>query len=316
MSTPPLLKVDALMSIHSCPLKILRRKGTLMFAFYRPVSLKSFCVAAGLVAALVSPVWAEDAKDKIIADVNGIEVTERELALAEVDMLQQFAETPADQRRAAILNALIDIKMLALEAEAAGLADEPNFKARAAFNRSRELHNALFQEKALNGIADEELQARYELEIKNFPVEREFRARHILVEKEEDANAIVGELDGGADFAELAKTKSTGPSGSSGGDLGYFGKGQMVPEFEKAVIDLETGSYTKEPVKTQFGYHIILKEDDRDRQPPSFDDVKDQVRQIVARDKYFALTQEARGKYSLEIFDEALKAKVDEIRKQ
>ena len=118
-------------------------------------------------------------------------------------------------------------------------------------------------------------------------------------------------MEGGANFEELAKTRSTGPSGPSGGDLGYFGKGQMVPEFEAAAFELGKGEFTKSPVKTQFGWHIIYKEDERDRQPPEFEQVKEQIRQLIAREKYFKLTQDARAKYKFEILDEDLKAKLD-----
>ncbi len=270
-------------------------------------------VATGIFM-LVNVASAQEPQDKVVATVNGVDITARELALAEVDLLQQFADTPADRRRAAILNALIDIKLLAAAAEDAGLADDPNFKARMAFTRARQLHNSLFQENALNVITDEELKERYEAEIAGFPKETEISARHILVETEEAAKEIISELEGGGDFAELAKSKSTGPSGPSGGDLGYFGKGQMVPEFEQAAFALGKGEFTKTPVKTQFGWHIIFKEDERDRQPPAFDQVKDQIRQLVAREKYFQLTQDARAKYKFEVLDEDLKAKLDEVQ--
>jgi len=259
---------------------------------------------------------AQEKQDSVIARVNGVEVTERELALAEVDLLEQFSQAPAEQRRGMILNALLDIKVLALAAEEAGLADEPNFKAQMAFNRARALHNSYFQTNALNAITEEDMKKRYDIEIKNFPVQKEIRARHILVETEEEAKAIITELDGGADFVELAKEKSTGPSGPNGGDLGYFGRGQMVPEFENAAFDLEKGGYTKEPVKSQFGFHVILKEDERDSQPPSFEQVQGQVRQALAREKYFNLTQDARSKYEVEVLDEDLKKQLDAIQSQ
>ncbi|MEM9332695.1 MAG: peptidylprolyl isomerase [Pseudomonadota bacterium] len=274
----------------------------------------TYALAFGVLFHLQGSVFAQEPEDKVIAKVNGVEITDRELSLAEVDLLQQFSETPADQRRAAILNALIDIKLLATVAEEEGLAEDPNFKARMAFTRARTLHNNLFQEKALNVITDEELKARYDVEIKNIPVVPEVRARHILLDTEEAANEVIKALDGGADFAELAKEKSTGPSGPSGGDLGYFGRGRMVPEFEEAAFNLEKGAYTKAPVKSQFGWHVIFKEDERDSQPPSFEEVKDQIRQIVARDKYFAISQEARKKYEFEILDEDLKAKLDSLQ--
>jgi peptidyl-prolyl cis-trans isomerase C len=285
-----------------------------------PVTLRKLLLAAVISTTALTPVHAQETSasgtDTVIARINGVEVTDRELALAEVDLLEQFSRVPAEQRRAMILNALLDIKVLALAAEEAGLADEPNFKAQIQFNRARTLHNNYFQSQALNTITEEDMKARYELEAKNIPVQKEIRARHILVEKEEEAKAIIAELDGGADFVELAKTKSTGPSGPQGGDLGYFGRGQMVPEFETAAFALEKGAYTKEPVKSQFGFHVIMKEDERDSEPPTFDQVQGQIRQALAREKYFQLTQDARAKYPIEVLDEELKKKLDEIQSQ
>ncbi|MDJ0612998.1 MAG: peptidylprolyl isomerase [Rhizobiaceae bacterium] len=279
------------------------------------IQLKKTAIAAGLALFMSLPSMAQEAEGvKVIAKVNGIEITEQELALAEVDMLQQFAQTPAENRRAAILNALIDIKLLAAAAQEAGLDQTPNFKARMAFTRSRTLHNELFQKQALDVITDDELKTRYDIEIKNFPESQEVKARHILVETEEAAREIIAELDGGADFIELAKSKSTGPSGPNGGDLGFFGKGQMVPEFETAAFALEDGKYTTDPVKSQFGWHVILKEEARITPPPAYDDVKDQVRQMVAREKYFNLTQNARKKFEFEILDEELKTKVEALK--
>ncbi|KAG1702835.1 Arginine biosynthesis bifunctional protein ArgJ [Nymphon striatum] len=263
-----------------------------MSKFKLPASSRNIVLAVAISCAAIIPSFAQETKETVIARVNGVELTDRELALAEVDLLEQFAKAPADQRRAMILNALLDIKVLALAAEEAGLADEANFKAQMSFNRARALHNNYFQSNALNVITEEDLQKRYDIEVKSIPVQPEVRARHILVEKEEDAKAIIAELDGGADFIELAKAKSTGPSGPQGGDLGYFGRGQM------------------------FGYHIIFKEDQRDSQPPSFEQVKGQIRQALAREKYFLLTQGARAKFEVEILDEDLKAKLDALQSQ
>ena len=112
----------------------------------------------------------------------------------------------------------------------------------------------------------------------------------------EEADAIIKELDGGADFQKLANEKTSDPSGkTSGGDLGYFGPGQMVPEFEKAAMALEVGAYTKEPVQTQFGWHVIKVEDKRAKQPPAFDDVKEQIRSVLLRDRYFELVKTLRA---------------------
>lgn len=277
---------------------------------------RSFALALAISCASIVPAFAQETKENVIARVNGVQVTDRELALAEVDLLEQFSKAPADQRRAMILNALLDIKALAMAAEEAGLADDANFKAQMAFNRARALHNNYFQSNALNTITEEEMKERYDIEVKGIEPQPEIRARHILVATEDEAKAIITELDGGADFVELAKTKSTGPSGPQGGDLGYFGRGQMVPEFEVAAFDLEKGSYTKEPVKSQFGFHIIFKEDERDSQPPAYEDVKAQVRQALAREKYFKLTQDARSKFKIEVLDEDLKTQLEAIQSQ
>jgi len=287
-----------------------------MSKFNIPAVTRGFVLAVAVSSASIMPSFAQETKENVIARVNGVEVTDRELALAEVDLLEQFSKAPAEQRRAMILNALLDIKALAMAAEEAGLADDANFKAQMAFNRARALHNNYFQSNALNSITEEEMKERYDIEVKGIEPQPEIRARDILVKTEEEAKAIIVELDGGADFIELAKTKSTGPSGPQGGDLGYFGRGQMVPEFEVAAFNLEKGAYTKEPVKSQFGFHIIFKEDARDSQPPSYEDVKGQVRQALAREKYFRLTQDARSKFKVEVLDEDLKTKLEAIQSQ
>jgi peptidyl-prolyl cis-trans isomerase C len=132
------------------------------------------------------------------------------------------------------------------------------------------------------------------------------------VKTKEEAEAIIKQLDGGADFQKLANEHTSDPSGkTSGGDLGWFGPGQMVPEFDKAAFALEVGKYSKEPVQSQFGWHVIKVEDKRAKQPPAFDDVKDQAKQAVIRDKYFAMVKELRGAAKIEIPDQKLKAAVD-----
>jgi len=165
-------------------------------------------------------------------------------------------------------------------------------------------------------ISDEEVKARFEKEIAAIEPEQELRARHILVKTAEEANAIIAELDGGADFVELAKTKSTGPSGPQGGDLGFFGKGQMVPPFEAAAFALEAGAYTKAPVQTQFGFHVIKLEEKRDRPLPKFEEVQDQMRQVVLRERYLETVKEARSLSNVEILDEELKASYEKIQQQ
>jgi peptidyl-prolyl cis-trans isomerase C len=168
------------------------------------------------------------------------------------------------------------------------------------------------EKEVVGKITDAEIQARYDKEIAATPPVNEVHARHILVKTKEEADAIIKQLDGGADFQKLANEHTADPSGkTNGGDLGYFGPGQMVPEFEKAAAGLEVGAYSKEPVQTQFGWHIIKVEDKRAQQPPAFDKVKEQVKSLLIRDKYFALVKEARANAKVDIPDADLKKAID-----
>jgi peptidyl-prolyl cis-trans isomerase C len=136
------------------------------------------------------------------------------------------------------------------------------------------------------------------------------------VKTEQEAKDVIKQLDGGKDFAELAKEKSTDPNKADGGDLGYFTKGRMVKEFEDAAFSLEKGTYSKTPVKTDFGFHVIKVEDKRDAPPPPLDQVKDQVRQLVMRDKYLALLAKAKETSKVDIMDETLRKGYDDANKQ
>jgi len=249
----------------------------------------------------------------VIAKIGDISISEQELGFAEVDLARQFEQVPAELRKAAVLNALIDIRVLAKAAEESGLAASDEFKARVGFLRARALHNAYFKQNAVDTVTEEVVRARYNKEIALTKPEKEVDARHILVKTEEEANEIIAELDTGMDFAELAKAKSIGPSGANGGTLGYFTKSKMVPEFANAAFAQETGSYSKTPVKTQFGWHIILKIDERDTQPPTFEESEGSMRQIVLREKYIGLVDTSREKFKVEILDEKLKEGLDKL---
>ena len=165
-------------------------------------------------------------------------------------------------------------------------------------------------------VSDADIKARYEKEIAAVPPEEEISARHILLKTEEEAKAVITELDGGKDFAELAKEKSTGPSAGQGGDLGFFTKGRMVPEFEAVAFTLQAGEYSKEPVQTQFGWHVIKVEERRETAPPAFEEVADQVRQLVMRERYGELIRTARSETEIDVLDPDLKAAYDAISQQ
>jgi peptidyl-prolyl cis-trans isomerase C len=277
---------------------------------------KSIAVAGAIAGFAVTLPGLASAQSNVVAKVGTLEITEMELAFAEADLQQQFAQVPEDKRRAAILAALIDIKLLANKAIEAGDEKDDKYRSQIAFLQARALHNLFFEKNIANSVTDEEVKARFDKEIVAIVPEKEIKARHILVKTEEEAKEVIKQLEGGADFVELAKEKSTGPSGPQGGDLGYLSKGNTVPEFETAVFALADGEYTKTPVQTQFGWHVIQREEARDKPLPKFEEVSDQIRQVLLREKYFNTVLEARKAIPVEVLDEALKKQIDESQKQ
>ena len=208
------------------------------------------------------------------------------------------------------MSSVIEIRLVAAKAEQEGLADDPDFKRRMAFLRDRALHEEFVKTQIADTITDEEVRARYDKEVAATPPQNEVRARHTLVKTEEEAKAIIKELNDGADFAKLADEKSQ-DKGGNGGDLGYFGPGQMVPEFEKAAFSLDVGAITQEPVQSKFGYHIIKVEDKRLQQPPPYEEVKDQMRSVVMRERYVELASKIRSDAEVDVQDPALKALIE-----
>ncbi|MQW87487.1 peptidylprolyl isomerase [Sinorhizobium saheli] len=272
--------------------------------------------AVALVAAIAAGGIARaEGTDPVIAKVGDQEIHQSELDLAISSLDPQLQRMPDEQKRAAALSAVIDVKLLVKDAEKEGLQDDATFKQRVAFLTERELHNAFFKKHVVDAVTQEEVKARYDKEVAAIPPQEEVKARHILVKTEDEAKAVIKELDAGKSFVELAKAKSTDPNKDDGGDLGYFTKGRMVPEFEEAAFALEKGAYTKTPVKTQFGFHVILVEDKRPQAPPALEQVEPQVRQLVMRDKYLALLASAKKATPVEISDPALKKAYDEAGK-
>ncbi|SMH54958.1 peptidylprolyl isomerase [Mesorhizobium australicum] len=272
-------------------------------------------LALGLLASATFGALAQ--ADTVVATVSGQPVTEADVQMAVSELDQQFAQLTPEQKRAAALSAIIEIRLMAEKARAAKLDQDDEFKRKLAFLNDRALHAQVIEKEISPKVTDEDLKARYDKEIAARPPVEEVHARHILVKTEEEAKDVIKRLDEGGDFQAIAKEKSDDPgSGANGGDLGFFSKGQMVPEFEAAAFALEPGSYTKTPVKSEFGFHVIKVEEKRTQPPVPFDQVKDQIRQLVFRDLYFATVKDLRAGAQVEIKDEALKKGVEEIEKQ
>jgi peptidyl-prolyl cis-trans isomerase C len=220
--------------------------------------------------------------DPVVARVNGVDIKQSDLTLAEEDVGADIQGASAEAKREQLIAYLADIIMVTQAADKKSLGDNPDFKRRLAFLRNKLLMGFGLQEESKAALTEEALQQTYDDAVKSMNGQEEARARHILVENEDEAKAIVDQLKGGADFAALAKEKSKDPGAADGGDLGYFTKDQMVPQFSEVAFKMYPGQLSN-PVKTQFGWHVIKLEDKRTKRAPEFDKVKDQLETYVAR---------------------------------
>jgi len=237
------------------------------------------CLAFALI---VTPAARAQDANPVLAKVNGAEIRQSDVDLAEQELGPSLAQLDPATKKENVLAFLIDMKVVAKAAEDRKIQDTPEFKKRLDFARNRLLMDDVLAVEGKSATTDEAMKKVYDEAAKQISGEQEVHAKHILVETEAEAKEVEAELKKGADFAELAKKKSKDPGASDGGDLGFFTKDQMVPEFSAAAFKLEPGQIS-DPVKTQFGWHVIKVEEKRNRQPPTFDQVKAQIEQYVTR---------------------------------
>jgi len=240
----------------------------------------------------------------VVARVNGVDIREGDLALAEEDLGAEIANAPPEAKREHLISYLADVIMVTQAAEKKNIADNPDFKRRLAFLRNKLLMGFELQEEAKAAVSDEALHQTYEDAVQSMRGQEEVHARHILVESEDEAKALLDQLKAGGDFVALAKEKSKDPGGSDGGDLGYFTKDQMVPEFAEVAFKMYPGQLSN-PVKTQFGWHIIKVEDKRTKQAPEFDRVKDQIETFLTRKAQTEFISKLRKSAKSERLDKA-----------
>jgi peptidyl-prolyl cis-trans isomerase C len=270
----------------------------LLSFFARRAPAGAILSAFALVAALsTSLVRAED--DPVVARVAGTDVRQSDLAMAEEDLGGNIPQMTPEAKREYLITFVGDMLLVAKAAEAKKIGDSNEFKHKLAYARTKLLMENYLQSEAKAAVTDAELHKVYDEAVGQMKAEPEVRARHILVETEDEAKAVVAELKKGADFAELAKAKSKDPGSADGGDLGYFTKDQMVPEFSEVAFKLDKGQLS-DPVKSQFGWHVIKVEDQRTRQPPEFEKVKDQLESFVVRRQQSALITKLRAEGKIE----------------
>ena len=298
-----------------------RRKGLITTA------TAAIIVASGLAAfSQAGPqAGAPAGPDSVVAKVNGVEIHQSDLAMAEEDVGQSLPQQGGeDAKRDYLVSYLTDMILLAQNAEQKRLQDGEDFKRHVAFARNKALMETLLQSEGKKAITDQALRAVYDDAVKQMGDEEEVHARHILFrvpnpsdekaskEAEDKIKAVIERLKKGEDFATLAKELTEDPAGrQDGGDLGYFTKDQMVPEFSTVAFKLDKGKVS-EPVKTQFGWHVLMVEDKRKRQPPEFDKVKTQLESYVVRKAQVDLVTQLRGSAKIERLDKPAEKSADQ----
>jgi peptidyl-prolyl cis-trans isomerase C len=284
-----------------------RRTLTLGAAFVTAIGLGG-AVLAQTPPPPAAPQPAAPAAEKldpktVLAKIDGEDITAGDVEVATDDLQQSMASMTEPQRRDYALNYLIDLKLAAKAADKDKLGDSDAFKKRLGYLRDRALMEELLQKEAKSAVTEDRLRKLYDDTAKNLKPEEEVRARHILVKTEDEAKKVEEWLAKGEDFAKLANELSTDPgSGKQGGDLGFFGRGQMVPVFEETAYKLEPGKVSP-PVKSQFGWHVIKLEEKRTRPVPPFEQVRPQIENYVVRTSQQDLVLKLRNDAKVERTD-------------
>lgn len=243
-------------------------------------------------------------KDPVVAVVNGQQIRLSELEIAQQSLPQQYRSMPLQAVFPALLERIIDSKLVVQEGKKTKTNDDPAFKKRMAFVEEQVMQDFWIQREISRLVTLEKIQQRYQERLKSMPPEEEVHARHILVSTEDEAKAIIADLKKGTAFDKLAKEKSTDKaSGAEGGDLGWFKKSDMVKEFADAAFDLKKGQTSETPTKTQFGYHVISIDDRRTAPPPALEELSEQIREELAREAVTAQLDKIRAGSKIEKFN-------------
>lgn len=241
----------------------------------------------------------QDNVAKVVATIDGEDIT-LNLVMAMMRQLPpQYRDQPFDVLYHPVLDDIIDTRLAAREAEQSGIADDPLIRELAERAYDRVMAEAWISITIKQQITDDMIEARYAELMDDISSREEIRARHILVTSKEDAKAIIERLDNGEDFATLAKELSTGPSAPNGGDLGYFRRGDMVPSFSDAAFDLDIANYSKNPVESDYGWHVIKIEDRRVNDLPPLELIRQQLVEVMTAEQATILADELYKKATI-----------------
>lgn len=239
----------------------------------------------------------------VVAKVDGKEITRVDVYNFIKAMPQNMQQLPAQMVYPLALEQTINTRIVQNKANEANLQEDPEVIKQVEMAKQQIARNVFLQRQVEGEITEAKVKKAYDDFIKKQPAAEERKASHILVATEEEAKAAIKRLDDGADFAELAKELSTGPTGPNGGDLGYFGKGDMVPEFAEVAFSMEKGTYTKEPVQTQFGYHVIKVLDSRPKPNPTLEELAPSIEAELRREALEGMVEQWRESVKIEQFD-------------
>lgn len=265
-----------------------------MTSFPRIASARlALCLAVSLAA--MPAAFAQDAADPTVATVDGKDIKRSDLVALKSGLSQELSQVPLEAVYDDVLDYAITMELLGKQARKAGVDKDASFQKRLYQEQNRLLFEAYVQRRIETDVTEAALKAAYDKQVASAPAEEEVRARHILVRSEEEAKAIIAKLKDGGDFAQLAQGTVDRGSAAQGGDLGYFTKGRMVPEFEAAAFSLKPGETTQAPVKSQFGWHVIRVEDRRPAKPASFEQKEPELRKDMVDAIYTKAVEEARA---------------------
>ena len=258
-------------------------------------------VAAVALTLFVMPSRAAD--DPVVATVGSAKIHLSEISRTQQQLPAPYRTYPLQMLFPDLLDMVIDRHIAAVEARKQGLGNDPTVKETMARIEDQVLQRALMERYVEAKVTEEQVKARYDKMVAGIAPSDLVHARHILVESEAEAKRLIEELKKGADFAKLAEEKSTGPSKSKGGDLGYFGKGEMVPEFADAAFALKPGEITETPVQTQFGWHVIKVEDRKAAETPGFEESREELKTELTREAGAAYIRDLRIAANVERFN-------------
>jgi peptidyl-prolyl cis-trans isomerase C len=264
----------------------------------------ALALAAGLPGlVLAQPAPATPPGDPVVARVDGEPILLSDLAAAARDLPEEVRGAPPQMLYPLLLDQMIAGRAVTAAARRAGLDRDEEVRARIRRAEEQELQQAWLSREIGTRVSDEAIRARYDREVAARPAEEEVRARHILVPTETEARAALAEIRGGADFTAVAQRRSTGPGSREGGDLGFFRRGDMVPEFAEAAFALQAGQVSENPVRSPFGWHVIKVEERRRATPPPFEEVAQAIRQQLMEAEVQAAVERARTAARVERFN-------------